>query len=90
MSALSSCTELDADDPLASRLHHLVRVSQPLQSDLPRLWVDTSVALLLLVCVSQVKDLRLVSKVVLPVGVTVKLFLWMRQGLVGPWPTASR
>lgn len=78
MSVFSRCTRLDADDALASLLHHLVRVSQPQQLVLPRLWVHTLVVPLLLASVSLVKDLPLVSRVVLPVGVTVKLFLWMK------------
>lgn len=69
---------LGADNTLASLLHHLVRASQPQLSALRRLWVHTLVVLHLLVSVNPVKDLPLVSRVVLPVGVTVRLFLWMK------------
>lgn len=78
MSGLPSRTKLGTDDKLASRLHPLVRVSLPQLLALHKLWVHTLVVLLLLASVNLVKDLPLVSRVVLPVGVIVRLFLWMR------------
>lgn len=74
----STCTMLGADDRSASLPHHLVRVSQPRPSALHRLWVHTLVDLHLLASVNPVKDLPLVSRVVLPVGVTVRLFRWTK------------
>ena len=74
----SQCTKLGADDRLASLLHHLVKASQPPPSVFHKLWVHTLVVLLLPASVNPVKDLHLVSKAVLPVEVTVRLFLWMK------------
>jgi len=78
VSVLPRCTELGVDDRLASLLHHLVRESQPQPLASHKLWVHTLVVLHLLASVNPVKVLPLVSRVVLPVGVTVRLFLWMK------------
>jgi hypothetical protein len=58
----------------------LVRVSRPRPLVSLKLWVHTLAVLLLPVSVNPVRDLPLVSKVVLLVEATVKLFPWMKYG----------